>query len=281
MGCRLYRNRANWHYRDRVIKGRFRRFRKPLVGQSLLASSGQGLDDAMHVANFKLKNSVKSLLYKLQFIRDFFVLHPLREIQRIALADTVAYIREKMPQAVGLVNEREMFDMAFARMAPQGLLLEFGVHKGGTINYAAERNPGRQVHGFDSFEGLPDDWTGATLPKGAFDLKGRMPSVRPNVKLHKGLFSDTLPGWIAENLEPIAFVHVDCDLYQSTCDLFAGIGPRLGPGAMLLFDDYFNLPNWQAHGFRAFQEWVTEANVAYTYLAYARQQVLVRIDSVG
>jgi hypothetical protein len=108
-----------------------------------------------------------------------------------------------------------------------------------------------------------------------------MPSVRPNVKLHKGLFSDTLPGWIAENLEPIAFVHVDCDLYRSTCDLFAGIGPRLGPGAMLLFDDYFNLPNWQAHGFRAFQEWVTEANVAYTYLAYARQQVLVRIDSVG
>jgi hypothetical protein len=50
---------------------------------------------------------------------------------------------------------------------------------------------------------------------------------------------------------------------------------------MLLFDDYFNLPNWQAHEFRAFQEWVKRANVAYTYLAYARQQVLVRIDSVG
>ena len=114
----------------------------------------------MHVPNFKLKNSVKTLLYKLQFVRDFFVLHPLREMQRTALADSVAYIREKMPLAVGLVNEREMFDMAFDRMPGEGLLLEFGVHKGGTINYAAERNPGREVHGFDSFSGLPSDWTG-------------------------------------------------------------------------------------------------------------------------
>lgn len=235
----------------------------------------------MYVANFKLKNAVKSLLYKIQFTRDFFVLHPLREIQRIALAESVAYVREKMPSAVGLVNEREMFDMAFTRMLEQGLLLEFGVHKGGTINYVAERNPNREVHGFDSFTGLPSDWIGSTLPKGAFDLKGRMPSVRPNVRLHKGLFSDTLPAWMAEHSTPIAFVHVDCDLYQSTRDVFDNIGSRLGPGSMLLFDDYFNQPNWQAHGFRAFQEWVKTANVAYTYLAYARQQALVRIDSVG
>ena len=235
----------------------------------------------MHVPNFKLKNSVKTLLYKLQFVREFFVLHPLREMQRIALADSVAYIREKMPLAVGLVNEREMFDMAFDRMPGEGVLLEFGVHKGGTINYAAERNPGRDVHGFDSFRGLPGDWTGVIHAKGAFDLKGKAPSVRSNVRLHKGLFSDTLPGWIAQNRAPIAFVHVDCDLYDSTRDVFDGLGPHLKPGALLLFDDYFNLPNWQAHEFRAFQEWVKRANVAYTYLAYARQQVLVRIDSVG
>ena len=234
----------------------------------------------MYVANFKLKNSVKSLLYKVQFVRDFFVLHPMRELQRIALADTVTYIREKMPCAMGLVNEREMFDMAFDRM-PDGLLLEFGVHKGGTINYMAERNATRTAHGFDSFAGLPGDWAGVTLPKGAFDLKGQMPSVRPNVRLHKGLFKDTLPGWLAENSAPIAFVHIDCDLYESTRDVFAGLGSRLRPGAILMFDEYFNIPNWQAHEFRAFQEWVGEARVDYSYLAYARQQVLVRINSIG
>jgi hypothetical protein len=177
----------------------------------------------MHVPNFKLKNSVKTLLYKLQFVRDFFVLHPLREMQRIALADSVAYIREKMPLAVGLVNEREMFDMAFDRMPGEGLLLEFGVHKGGTINHAAERNPGREVHGFDSFRGLPGDWTGVIHPKGAFDRKGKAPSVRSNVRLHKGLFSDTLPGWIAQNR----------DLYDSTRDVFDVLGPHLSAGTTI------------------------------------------------
>jgi hypothetical protein len=235
----------------------------------------------MYVANFRLKNLVKSLLYKLQFVHDFFVLHPLREMQRVALADSVAYIRERMPVAVGLVNEREMFDMAFARMPSEGVLLEFGVHKGGTINYAAARNPARQLHGFDGFTGLPGDWTGVTLPKGAFDLQGRLPSVRSNVKLHKGLFADILPAWVAQNETQIAFVHIDCDLYESTRDVFSSLGPCLKPGVLLLFDDYFNLPNWQAHEYRAFQEWVGLARVSYTYLAYARQQVLVRVDAVS
>lgn len=234
----------------------------------------------MYVANFELKNRVKSVLYKLQFIRDFFLLHPLREMQRQALADSVAYIREKMPSAVGLVNEREMFDMAFGRMAPEGLLLEFGVHKGGTINYMARRNRARAVHGFDSFEGLPGDWTGVTLPKGAFDRQGQMPKVEANVVLHKGWFSDTLPPWAAKATSPVAFVHIDCDLYESTRDVFTSIGPMLKPGVLLMFDDYFNLPNWQAHEFRAFQEWAAAAKAKYTYLAYARQQVLVRIDSL-
>jgi hypothetical protein len=235
----------------------------------------------MYVANFKLKNFVKSLLYKFQFTRDFFVLHPLREMQRIALADSVAYIREKMPLAVGLVNERDVFDLAFDRMPAQGLLLEFGVHKAGTTNYIAACNPKRIVHGFDSFTGLPGDWTGVTLVRGAFDRKGQLPSVNSNVRLHKGLFNDTLPNWVAQNREPIAFVHIDCDLYESTQSVFTALGQQLKPGVMIMFDDYFNLPNWQAHEFRAFQEWVKQANVSYTYLAYARQQVLVRIESVG
>lgn len=234
----------------------------------------------MYIANFKLKNWVKTLLYKRQFIRDFFVLHPMYEIQRIALADTVAYIRAKMPHAIALVNEREMFDLAFGRMSAQGLMLEFGVHKGGTINYAASQNKGRQVHGFDSFEGLPSDWAGVTLVKGAFNLSGEMPKVAANVRLHKGWFKDTLPRWVEENNGPVAFAHVDCDLYESTRDVFASIGPLLGEGSLLLFDDYFNLPNWQAHEYRAFQEWVAAAKVSYTYLAYARQQVLVRIDRI-
>jgi hypothetical protein len=52
------------------------------------------------------------------------------------------------------------------------------------------------------------------------------------------------------------------------------------PGTIILFDEYFNYPNWEKHEFKAFQELVAERRMKYTYLGYARQQVVVRIDSV-
>jgi hypothetical protein len=52
-------------------------------------------------------------------------------------------------------------------------------------------------------------------------------------------------------------------------------------GTVILFDEYFNYPNWERHEFKAFQEFVSERHVKYTYLAFARQQVAVRIDSIG
>lgn len=70
------------------------------------------------------------------------------------------------------------------------LWLEFGVHTGGTINHTA-------------------DW--------------RAEQVHGNVRLWKGLFSDTLPGFIQEidaaaggRVPNITYLHVDCDLYQGT-----------------------------------------------------------------
>jgi hypothetical protein len=56
---------------------------------------------------------------------------------------------------------------------------------------------------------------------------------------------------------------------------------RLSGDTTMLFDEYFNNPNWERQEFKAFQELVAERQIKYTYLGYARQQVLVRIDSVG
>ena len=49
-------------------------------------------------------------------------------------------------------------------------------------------------------------------------------------------------------------------------------------GTVILFDEYFNYPNWERHEFKAFQEFVSANVVKYTYLAFARQQVAVRIE---
>ena len=41
---------------------------------------------------------------------------------------------------------------------PDGEVLEFGVFSGRSITFAANALPNITVHGFDSFEGLPEDW---------------------------------------------------------------------------------------------------------------------------
>ena len=77
----------------------------------------------------------------------------------------------------------------------------------------------------------------------------------------------------------MAFLHVDCDLYSSTVTIFEALGKRLQPGAIVLFDEYYNFHRWQQHEFRAFQEFVARTRVQYEYIAFSvtGQQVAVRI----
>ncbi len=232
----------------------------------------------MFIASFNLKTSIQKLLFTLQDFSDFPRLHPAREMKRLALRESVRYARKYMQTSVGVESAREVLSLALKQVTVPGLYLEFGVFKGGTIRFIAEKVGGSQiVHGFDSFEGLSEAWSG---DPGRFDAQGRLPKVPSNVRLHKGYFSDTLPQWAAANPGPIGFLHIDCDLYQSTKCIFEHLGDRIVPGTVIVFDEYFNYPNWQEHEFKAFQELVAERRIRYEYLAYARFQVAVRIDGI-
>ena len=79
--------------------------------------------------------------------------------------------------------------------------------------------------------------------------------------------------------DPIAFLHVDCDLYSSTVTIFELLGKRLQPGSIILFDEYYNFHRWQQHEFKAFQEFVEKSGLTYEYIAYSvtGQQVAVRV----
>jgi len=155
------------------------------------------------------------------------------------------------------------------------------VFQGGTIRYIAMRRPKVDVHGFDSFEGLPEAWSGFSMDKGAFARSGKLPRVPKNVTLHKGWFDATLPGWLKANSGQVAFLHVDCDLYSSTKTIFEGLSSRIIVGTVIVFDEYFGYPNWKNHEYKAFQEFVAEHQVTYEYLVYARTQVAVKIRKIG
>lgn len=231
----------------------------------------------MFVANFRLKSLVQKVAMALSVPLGYAALHPFRELQRRALAQTADFIAREMPAAVAFDTPRDLLEYALGLVPADGLVAEFGVNEGGTVNFIARHFADRPVHGFDSFEGLPEDWAGAHIPRGYFSRRGQAPRVRPNVVLHPGWFADTLPGFVSAHAGPVAFLHVDCDLYSSTATIFQHLEDRLRPGTVLLFDEYFNYPNWQSHEHRAFLEFVARGQRRFDYVAYSFAQVAVVI----
>lgn len=235
----------------------------------------------MFVTNFKLKSAVQRFLCEAREIIDFAGHHPTREMRHIALRETVEYIKANMLNAIGVYTSRQVLDIGLQSAKVNGHFLEFGVYRGGTISYIARMRPDVTIHGFDSFEGLPDKWRGYILDKGAFDLRGKLPRVPRNVRLHRGWFDETLPKWTIANQGPVSFIHIDCDLYSSTKTVFEHLSPRIVEGTVIVFDEYFGYPNWEQHEIKAFKELVVDRKLSYEYLAYAKTQVALKISQAG
>jgi hypothetical protein len=81
----------------------------------------------------------------------------------------------------------------------------------------------------------------------------------------------------------VAFVHVDCDLYSSTKEILESLGDRFRPGTMIVFDEYYNYPDWLWHEYKAWLEYAEARRIKFTYFAFIRigSQVAVRIDEIA
>jgi hypothetical protein len=219
---------------------------------------------------------VRSLMAMAYEVVTYPSFHPYFTLKKRALAETADYISAHMPQAVSTYSTKTLMDLSLKSVSISGEYLEFGVFKGGSITYISKQVKSI-VHGFDSFEGLSADWTGTVMKKGDFTLKNKLPKVPDNVRLYSGWFDKTLPLWIEKNSGNVAFIHVDCDLYSSTKTIFDLLAPKISRGTVIVFDEYFNYPNWKNHEYKAFQEFVTAHSLQYEYLAYSYFQVAVKI----
>src|SRR5215469_12251142 len=108
--------------------------------------------------------------------------------------------------------------LAIGEVTLAGDYAEFGVYRGGSARLIHALMFGdRKLHLFDSFEGLPEDWTDSKKA-GSFKLG---PDEIPNFNsrrtvVHKGWFKDTVPEWAKATTGGLAFVHMDADLYSSS-----------------------------------------------------------------
>ncbi|MEM1090609.1 MAG: class I SAM-dependent methyltransferase [Pseudomonadota bacterium] len=161
-----------------------------------------------------------------------------------------------------------------------GLCVECGVFWGRSIRLLAARRD--QVHGFDSFAGLPEAWKDGE-PEGAYSTGGRLPQVPANVLLYKGWFDQTLPAFVSDQVQPLDLLHVDCDLYSSTLTVLHAFAPLLREGTVIVFDDYMGFAGWRDHEHRALEEFSKSRGMTYAYRAAAMlgREVAITVTDPG
>jgi hypothetical protein len=95
----------------------------------------------------------------------------------------------------------------------------------------------------------------------------------------QGWFSDTLPAFNEKLNGPIAFLHIDSDLYSSANCALNVFELRIVPGTILLFDELYNYPNAENHEWKALQEFLVRTGLKAEYLAFNtnHEQVALRI----
>jgi len=194
--------------------------------------------------------------------------------RRLAAESSAEYLMSKMRQAEKFDTDYDLHEAVRDWVAIEGHRLEFGVATGRTIRHWARLWPNHTIHGFDSFEGLPETWLW-NIRRGHF--KQQLPDVPSNVQLHVGWFNDTLPRWSLTG--PVAFLHIDSDLYSSAQYVLEYLADQIVPGTVIVFDEYFNFPGWQQDEFRAWQEFVAKKQLKYEYLGFVsgHQEVAVRV----
>jgi O-methyltransferase len=158
-----------------------------------------------------------------------------------------------------------------------GVLVECGCFKGGsTANLSLlAAATGRQLHVFDSFEGLPaaDDVDAGHVVLGERNIysyetgaySGSLDEVRGNVRrygaldacvFHPGYFEDSMPGFDL----PVVFAYLDVDLVKSAEPCLRTVWPLLQPDAYLFTDEAHHLE--MAQLFYDRQWWEQEVGVA-------------------
>lgn len=136
--------------------------------------------------------------------------------------------------------------------------LEFGVASGISFRWWLEHNhqASSRFLGFDTFEGLPEDW-------GGFYQKGAMSHGIPNInderaQFFKGLFQETLVPFIQSNSALLSLpirkiIHLDADLFSATLFTLSQLYPYLQKGDILIFDE-FSVANHEYKALDLFEE---------------------------
>ncbi|MGA8220498.1 MAG: TylF/MycF/NovP-related O-methyltransferase [Candidatus Acidiferrales bacterium] len=143
---------------------------------------------------------------------------------------------------------------------------EFGVFEGKSITFwsALNPHPESRFFGFDSFEGLPENWNPAS-PAGAYNACGKIPQTSDKrIQFIVGWFQNSLPGFLAaHNPRNPVIIHSDSDLYSSTLYSLTAMNPLIAQGTFVIFDEFYD----PLHEYRALHDYASSYLRKYQLIA--------------
>jgi predicted O-methyltransferase YrrM len=127
-----------------------------------------------------------------------------------------------------------------------GAIAELGVYRGGSARLIASLKGDKELHLFDTFEGMPEvhadadhhrtgDFSGSSLE----EVK-RYLSAYDRISFYKGFFPDSAKE-LAKTPIRFSLVHLDADIYESTKAGLEFFYPRTVPGGIIISHDYRSL----------------------------------------
>ncbi len=263
-------------------------FLEATLNQTLLFILENKIEKANEVLNNRIQSGSKNnmIIFYYAIINAFNGNNEILEELLVKLEDnnllsiwlsSWKFLFSKRSKSFSLIgNRKDNVDLALQETIENGLYLEFGVGQGSSINYISNSIK-KDIHGFDSFEGLPEAWN--HLPEKAFSSDGVPPTLNSNVIIHKGYFEETLPLFYNDYKDTISFLHIDCDLYKSTKIIFSYLKEMIVSGTIILFDEMISYDGFEDHEFKAFKEFIIETDKDFECLrmSYFTGQVIIRI----
>jgi O-methyltransferase len=149
-----------------------------------------------------------------------------------------------------MVRNHTLLDVArlanlwnLARQTGPGNILEVGTFRGGGALHLANACRDRPLLVFDTFEGFRhltpglDDLFDAAWFRDTTEehVRHLFQSAGREAKIVKGFFPESAAGL---EVGPVAFCHLDVDLYEATRDSLAFLVDRLAPRSLIVLDDY-------------------------------------------
>lgn len=255
----------------------------------------------------KFKSLIKKFLFLIKYIRSvikyytspntkpyalrFYEVAPLSPSERVSsyslyendeIIKCYNHFKIFFKNAVFLSDKNSVLEYAVKKSLLQDLeqsktYLEFGVWTGESINFLSDFLQKNCIYGFDSFEGLREDWKGYHLTSGTFNLNKRVPKLKKNIIPMVGWIQDTLPKFLLEKKPKINFMHIDTDTYETAKFILENTKKYLCKNSIIVFDELYNFPGWDVGEYKALKETFSDNEYKFLGFALKGEQAVIQI----